>query len=172
MTKLLFPAAAILLQTIAFADGGSIQLRRDAGNLAITVFTSPTPLSEGRADISVLIQNRNGLDPVLDADVRLVLHSDASDIEFEAHPTRTQAQNKLLYAAPVIFAKPGKWQIFVVVMQNGKQTSVNGTFEVAAAPLRAAAYAGYIAFPPVIVVLFLIHRRLRDRQLIRGRWRG
>lgn len=167
MTKLLFPALAILLQATAFADGGSVELRRDAGDFAITVFTSPVPCSVGRADISVLIQNRNSLDPVLDADVRLFLHSETSDIEFEAHPTRTQAQNRLLYAAPVIFAEPGTWQIFVVVMQNGKQTSVTGTLRVASPPLRAASYAGYVTFPPVIVVLFLIHERLSQRRLSR-----
>jgi hypothetical protein len=164
MRKLLFPAAAILLQTVAFADGGAIQLRREAGDLAITVFTSPVPLSVGLSDISVLIQNRNGLDPVLDADVRLVLHSEASNIAFQAHPTRTQAQNKLLYAAPVVFAKPGKWQITVVVMRHGKQTGVTGTFEVRSAPPRAVSYAGYIAFPPVLVMLFLIREGLIRRK--------
>jgi hypothetical protein len=85
MIKILFPAVAISLQAVAFADGGSIQLRREAGDLAITAFTSPVPLSVGLSDISVLIQNRNALDPVLDADVRLILHSEASNIEFEAH---------------------------------------------------------------------------------------
>jgi hypothetical protein len=164
MSKLLFPAAAILLPTIAFADGGSIPLRREAGDLAITVFTSPVPLSVGPADISLLIQNRNGLDPVLDADVRLVLHNEPSSIEFQAHPTRALAKNKLLYAAPVIFAKPGKWQITVVVMHHGNQTSVNGTFEVRSAPPRAVSYAGYIALPPVLVTLFLIREGLIRRK--------
>jgi len=141
-----------------------VQLRREAGDLAITVFTSPAPLSVGRADISLLIQTRNGLEPVLDADVRLMLHGESSNVDFEVRPTRTQAQNKLLYAAPVIFARPGKWHLKVAVVRNGEKASVAGTFEVAPAPARATAYAGYIAFPPVMIVLFIIRERLIRRR--------
>lgn len=155
---------AILLPSITYADGGTVQLRQESGDLTITVFTSPAPLSVGGADISVLVQNRAGFEPVLDADIRLILHSEISNIDFDAHPTRTQAQNKLLYAAPVVFSKPGKWQIGVVAGRNGKQTSMTGTLEVNPAPPRATSYAGYIAFPPVMVVLFVIRERLMRRK--------
>jgi hypothetical protein len=164
MTRLLLPALAIVAQATTFADGGTVQLRKEVGNLAITVFTSPAPLSVGRADISLLIQNRFGLEPVLDADVRVILHGQSSNVDFQVRPTRTQAQNKLLYAAPVIFPKPGNWQIAVVVDRNGKEAGVAGTLEVAPAPARAAAYAGYIAFPPVMIVLFVIRERLIRRK--------
>ena len=40
--KLLLPAVAILAQTTALADGGTVQLRKEAGDLVITVFTSPS----------------------------------------------------------------------------------------------------------------------------------
>ena len=164
MTRLLLPALAIVAQATAFADGGTVQLRKEVGNLAITVFTSPAPLSVGRADISLLIQNRIGLEPVLDADVRVILHEEISNSEFQADPTRMQAQNKLLYAAPVIFSKPGTWHLAVAVVRNGEKASVAGIFEVAPAPARAAAYAGYIAFPPVMIVLFVIRERLIRRK--------
>lgn len=165
MSKLLFPAFAILFQTIAFADGGTVQLRREAGDFAITVFSSPVPLSVGPADISLLIQNRNGFEPVLDADIRLLLRNEMSNAEFEARPTRTQAQNKLLYAAPVSFPKAGRWQIEVVVDRNGTQTRVTGTLEVTPARSRVTSYAGYIAFPPVMIVLFVTRERLLRRKL-------
>src|SRR2546425_1814223 len=91
----------ILAQATAFADGGTVQLRKEAGPLVITVFSSPAPLSAGPVDISLLLQNRTGLEPVLDATVSLVLRADTSGTEIRARPTREQAQNKLLYAAPV-----------------------------------------------------------------------
>ena len=164
MTRLLLPALAIVAQATTFADGGTVQLRKEVGNLAITVFTSPAPLSVGRADISLLIQNRIGLEPVLDADVRVILHEEISNSEFQVDPTRMQAQNKLLYAAPVIFSKPGRWHLAVAVGRNGEKASVAGTFEVAASPARAVAYAGYIAFPPMMIVLFVIRERLIRRK--------
>src|ERR1700688_1690651 len=100
--KLLLPLAVILAQATVWADGGTVQLREEAGDLVITVFTSPGPLSVGPVDISLLLQNRNGLEPVLDANVFVFLRENASAAEFQTRPTREQAQNKLLYAAPVM----------------------------------------------------------------------
>src|SRR5258708_15130279 len=65
MTRLLLPALAIVAQATTLADGGTVQLRKEVGNPAIAVFTLPAPLSVGCADISLLIQNRIGLEPVL-----------------------------------------------------------------------------------------------------------
>jgi hypothetical protein len=96
----------------------------------ITVFTSPAPLSAGPADISVLLQNRNGLDAVLDANVSLMLRAGCSDAESQAHSTQAQARNKLLYAAPVNLAEAGKWKIAVTVLRNCVCTDVTGTIDV------------------------------------------
>jgi hypothetical protein len=168
MKPLLIPALVILVQATAWADGGTVQLRQEAGDLVITVFTSPSPLSVGPVDISLLLQNRDGLEPVLDARVSLVLRADESGIELQAHPTREQATNKLLYAAPVSFSKPGKWRIVVAVLRNGKKTDTAGILEVAPAPDKAASYAGYIAFPPVMIGLFMVRQRLISRRSREG----
>ena len=141
-----------------------MQLRQESGDLVITVFTSPGPLSVGPVDISLLLQNRDGLEPVLDANVSLVLRADDSGIEFQARPTREQARNKLLYAAPVMLSKQGKCQIAVTVMRNGKETDAVGILEVAPVHDRASSYAGYIAFPPVMIVLFMVRERLIRRR--------
>src|SRR5579885_1451062 len=110
----------LILAQAAFADGGAVQMRQEAGDLIITVFASPTPLSAGPADISLLLQKRNGLEPVLDADVSLLLVYPGSNVELHVHPTREQARNKLLYAAPVVLPKPGQWGISVTVARKGK----------------------------------------------------
>src|SRR5258708_32074532 len=143
MKPLLFPALAILAQAVAWADGGTLLLRSEVGDLVISVFASPSPLSVGPIDISLLLQNRDGLEPVLDANVSLVLRADDSGIEFQARPTREQARNKLLYAAPVMLSKQGKCQIAVTVMRNGKETDAVGILEVAPVHARASSYAGY-----------------------------
>src|SRR5258708_3150574 len=167
MKPFLLPVLAILAQAAAWADGGTVLLRQEAGDLVITVFASPSPLSVGPIDISLLLQNRNGLEPVLDADVSLLLHKDASIIE--ARPTREQARNKLLYATPVTFAEPGKWQIAVTVVRNGEKTNAVGILEVAPAPGKSASYAAYIAFPPVMIVLFMVRERLIRRRSNSGK---
>ena len=160
----LLPAVMIMAEATVFADGGTVQLRKEAGELAITVFTSPAPLCVGPVDVSVLLQDRSGLEPVLDANVSLVLRSDASDTEFSAQPTRALAQNKLLYAAPVIFSKPGKWRIVVTVLRNGGKTGTSGIIDVAPAPEMAASYWRYIAFPPLMILVFVIRERLIRRR--------
>ncbi|MEI9975838.1 MAG: hypothetical protein WDO73_29525 [Ignavibacteriota bacterium] len=62
-------ALLILIQSTALADGGTVQFRSEAGPYVITLFTTPTPLTAGPIDISLLLQDRDGLTPVLDADV-------------------------------------------------------------------------------------------------------
>ena len=114
-------------------------------------------------DISLLVQNRNGLEPVLDASVSLILHY-ASGAEIHARPTREQAQNKLLYAAPVTLAKSGNWQLSVTILRNGERTDVTGTIDVAPAPEMAASYWSYIAFPPLMIVAFVARERLIRRR--------
>jgi hypothetical protein len=162
--KPLFLSALLILAQAAWADGGAVQLRKEADGLVITVFASPSPLSIGPADVSVLLQNRDGLDPVLDANVLLLFRHDDSGIEFQARPTDQQAQNKLLYAAPVMFSKPGKWRITVTIRRNGQETTATGILEVTPARDRAVSYAGYLSFPPAMIVLFVIRGWLIRRR--------
>jgi hypothetical protein len=163
--KLLLPVVMTLAQATAFADGGTVQLRKEAGALVITVFSSPAPLSAGPVDISLLLQNRNGLEPVLDANVSLLLRADASGTEIQARPTREQAQNKLLYAAPVTLAESGKWQLAITILRNGKRTEATGAIDVASAPEMAASCWSYIAFPPLVIVVFVVREWLFRRRL-------
>ena len=153
----------ILARAAALADGGTVQLRKEAGPFVITVFTSPAPLSAGPVDISLLLQNRNGLEPVLDAGVSLILHG-PSGAGISARPTREQAQNKLLYAAPVTFAEPGQWRLDITILKDGQRTSATGTIDVAPAPEMAASYWSYIAFPPLVIVAFAVRERLIRRR--------
>ena len=164
MSTLLFSVLMILAQATAFADGGTVQWRKQAGSLVITVFTTPAPLSAGPVDISLLVQNGNGLEPVLDANVSLVLRADASSEEVRAQPTREQAQNKLLYAAPVILAESGKWRLAVTILRNGERTDATGTIDVAPTRAMVASYWGYIAFPPLMIVAFVGHEWLLRRK--------
>ena len=82
----------------------------------------------------------------------------------ERDATREQAQNKLLYAAPVTLAKSGKWQVAITILRNGERTDATGTIDVAPAPEMAASYWSYIAFPPLMIVVFVVRERLIRRK--------
>jgi hypothetical protein len=161
---LLFVTVVLLAQAHAFADGGTVQMRKEAGALLITVFTSPTPLSAGPADISVLVQNRDGLAPVLDARVSVLLRREGSSTEIRAHATREQAQNKLLYAALVTVPESGKWQLSVTTLHNAFRTEIGGEIRVTQGHELAGSYWGYLAFPPVMIAVFVIREWLIRRR--------
>ena len=52
-----------------WADGGAIQYQGDAGSFHITLFTQPPILRAGLIDITMLVQDRSNLNPILDAKV-------------------------------------------------------------------------------------------------------
>jgi len=143
----------------ALADGGTIIARDTAGGLVITTFASA--LRTGVVDLSVMIQNREGLDPVLDATVELTLTA-PDGREITAVATQAQAQNKLLYAVPVTLDQPGRWTLVMVVSRTGISVSTGGSFEVAAS--GAVKYWKYLAIPPVFLMLLTLHQWLWRRQ--------
>jgi hypothetical protein len=86
------------------------------------------------------------------------------DTGLQVRATREQARNKLLYAAPVTFAKPGEWQVAVKVQRQGEETDAVGTLNVAPNPGGAASYWICIAFPMVMTLLFMVREVLIRRR--------
>ena len=72
-----------VVQDAAFAGEGAV-LQKEAGALVITLFTSRTRVTAGPVDIRILLQDRNGLEPVLDTDVSLLLRAERSGAQIEA----------------------------------------------------------------------------------------
>jgi hypothetical protein len=156
---------ACLFQPAACADGGAVQFRNEAGGLAITVFTAPAPLTAGPIDVSLLLQDRASLAPILDADVSLVLRSQSTGAEIRTPASHSQASNKLLYAAQLASLESGSWQIAVTVLRNGKRVDISGAIEVLPAPQLAVSYWGYVAFPPFVIIGFVVRECLLRRRL-------
>jgi len=145
-----------------FADGGAVVLHRDAGPFVITVFASPAPLRAGPADLSVMIQRRDSLDPVLDAAVSLTVERNGAGLTLAA--TRDQAQNKLLYAATVNLTEPGLRKYSVNVHHGAEDSELSGTLSVEPPQPKIDAYWGYFALPPLCIAIFVIHQLLARRQ--------
>jgi hypothetical protein len=95
-----------------FADGGTVRISESRGDLEITVFTAPTPLVVGSADISVLVLDARSGKPRVDVPIRVTaVPADRSQRTVRVEATNEAATNKLMRAASVTFAQPGRWQI-------------------------------------------------------------
>lgn len=150
----------VLSAPAATADGGLVRLSQRAGPYVITVFTSPTPLRAGPADVSVLVQSAGDDTPVLDAAVSLVVRRKDGGGEVRAMATRSAATNKLLHAALLELPDPGPWSIGVHV--DGPSGSALVSCELDVAPPRSAAFAywPYLVAPWAVIAIYALHQRL------------
>jgi hypothetical protein len=153
----------LLLPAAAFADGGAVQARRESGPFVVTVFTSPSSVVAGPLDISVLIQERATLAPILNAAVAIQLRQTRSSASISIPATREQAQNKLLYAAQVTLREEGVWRYTITISRSGRQSSIAGQFTAGPSHLALAAYWGYIALVPALIAVIAVHELLACR---------
>jgi hypothetical protein len=152
--------ALAVLTTALFADGGAVLSRQESGPFVITLFAAPLPLRAGPIDLTVLIQTHDTLRPVLDADVNIRLDG-ASQIVAAA--SRSQAQNKLLYAATLRLPQPGEWKYTISVHSRAAQGTISGGFLAGEPAPPLASYAFYLAIPPVLIAIFFLHQWLSRR---------
>ena len=157
-------ALTLLVATRALGDGGAVQVRQADGPFVVTIFTAPTPLRAGPVDISVLVQTRDGNQPVLDAQVFVTLKSSTGDPPaIETAATRQQATNKLLFATVVNLPFAGPWDLRVTVRRGQEAAEVSCEVAVAAALPPLLSHWPYLAFPPVAVLIFTLHQWVRSR---------
>jgi hypothetical protein len=160
-------AGLCLATSILFADGGIVQFQKQAGPFLVTVFSAPVPLRVGPADLSVMVQKVDDRSKVLDCDVTLAL-SKPGDRGIQARATRTQATNKLLYAAPVVFPLPGSWHLRADIKERGDTVRVNGELAVLPELPPLIAHWPYFALVPVAAALFGLNQWLKARRKTRN----
>jgi hypothetical protein len=143
------------------ADGGALLFQNQAGTLMISVFASPTPVTPGPVDLSVMVQNVSNHSIVEDARVMLKLQRGGTRIETAA--AREQASNKLLYAAHLNLLpdSEGDWRLTVQVSSPETAASAEGALHVSPRPPALVAYWPYFAVVPLAIVLFALNRWLK-----------
>ena len=162
--------AAFLVVSPLWADGGTVVLQKRSGPFIITLFSDPTPVRVGRADLSVMCQKAEDNSPVLDAKVLLRLRrpSTGNDIvEFTLPAKHESASNKLLYAAALDLPSPGNWKINIDVERNGTLASVGGSLTVLEKQGALLTYWPFFVIVPLVALLFAINRRLRRGRELR-----
>lgn len=158
----------LCLAAVLFADGGAVKFRKQAGSMLITVFAAPSPLRVGAADLTVLVQDTRDTRIVLDAEVILTLS--ISGVKRIAMPaTRAPATNKLLYAAYPVLPEAGEWRAGVQVKSAGSSVNVDGVITVLPRQTSLVTYWIYVAFPLVVIVLFLVNQFLKSQSRLVGR---
>ena len=150
----------LLAAAAARGDGGLICLSERAGSFVVTVFTAQAPLRVGPIDVSVLVQSAADHAPVLDAEVQVTLH--AGGIERTATATHAAATNKLLYAASLDVAVPGRWSLATDV-RAGDHVAVSCAIDIAPPSPPMVAFWPYLALPGVLIALFALQQWLKAR---------
>ena len=172
----------LLLARMGWADGGAIQFQGDAGSLHVTVFTLPPILSAGSIDVTVLIQDRSKLNPLLDARVTLDLtaqagHSPKKDAwsppacalnippSLSDIPAKlNHGENRLLYGALVQIPYSGIWNLKINIQRNSQTDSISTKLRInPPAPLPLAYWQLFI-LPPLGILGFILNQSARRRR--------
>lgn len=141
----------------ARGDGGKVRVSRRAGPYLVTVFTTPTPLRAGLADISVLVQDPKTEEIASDVNVNvLVKVADSSQPSRSYRASLGQATNKLLRAVTVQFLSSGSWTVTVIVKGPPGGGQLKFTANVLEAPPPWRKRLPWIAWPLLPIGLFAL----------------
>jgi hypothetical protein len=145
------------------ADGGTLQVRRQAGPWLVTVFTSPALPRAGIIDFTVLLQDPASLEPVLDAEVE-IRASDERGTTVSRGARHDAAQNRLFYGA-LLTLHEGEWGYEIAVKdgsaQPKNQATARGSLQVfAPSEPRLASHWHELALAPLLLLLFGFHQWL------------
>lgn len=151
---------------IARADGGVVLFQQTSAPFTITLFSTGTPLRQGVADLSVLLEQADGSSPILDGRVFIELQHEAGTI-IRAEATRSQARNKLLYCSLINLPTPGQWKMRLHVTRGESSAEVLSDLIVAAPQPVLVSYWQLFALPPITITLFLFNQWLRRRRFNR-----
>jgi hypothetical protein len=146
------------------ADGGAVRLSEQRGGYRITVFTAPTPLRAGPADVSVLVQDASTGEPASDVQVTIKAARRGSSAVV-THPATTEAAtNKLFYAAEFDLPEPGWYALEVSLAGPRGEAQVSFDLE-AAEPLPPWREVWpWVGWPVLAILLFGMHQVLVRRR--------
>jgi hypothetical protein len=185
---LFFLVAMAFVPRLAQADGGIVRARETRGPFLITIFTPSELFIAAPMEVSVMVQDRETNQVVLDAVVELSLtqpneskkqneigehgpmtgHTMRGDSRAMHQPsiirvTRGQGTNKLLYSTNVVLPLMGDWILHVSVRHDRGEATVSCALPVGIPPGRLVDLWRYLAVVPAAIALFAINQWLRRR---------
>jgi hypothetical protein len=159
MKRYLLLSLILIISLRAWADGGRLQFRKAAGPFVVTLFTTPDPLTPGRADFSVVVEKPGMQGIVNDARVTFVLApAEGQGKTLTLQATHGQATTRFLEAANFSLPRQGLWHIAIHVTQGGQSGVCHGEFRVEPPNLITNEVAWQIAIVPLVALFFLLHQ--------------
>jgi putative membrane protein len=111
-------------------DGAVVRTQGVSGPFRVTVFTDPGAVRPGPAGVSVLVQDDNSGETILDAGVDLVVQSASSGEKIESiRATHRQSTNKLLAAATITLPAPGPCDLRVLVHRGTDRGTITARLD-------------------------------------------
>jgi hypothetical protein len=160
--RVLLLGMSLATSPAAFADGGAVRISETRGDAQITVFTAPTPLVVGSADISVLVLDSKSGKPRVDLPIRVsAFPIDHSVRTVRVDATSEAATNKLMRSASVAFAQPGIWEIDVTVEGLGP---LGFGVEVDEPPPPWREMSIWIGWPLLVIAAFAVRQWMTARR--------
>ncbi len=174
--------ALLTVARMAWADGGAIQFQGDTGAFRATLFTQPPILHAGLIDVTLLLQDRSNLNPLLDAKVIFDLTPQegndlpqsqwmppACAMNKTVDPTNIPAklghgENRLLYGNVVQIPASGHWKLKVTIHRGAETAEIATLLNVAPAPLPPLAYWHLFLFAPAGILGFVLHQIARGQR--------
>ncbi len=141
-------------------DDQALLFQSSSGQFAVAVLAPAGDLAAGASPFSVLVQDRNTREVMLDAEVELSAYPAAgqSAPPATAQATREDSENKLLQTAELSLPAAGDWTLRVVVRRNSEVAQLSMPLHVSkeeAATGVSWPYAALLAFAAVLLVAYL-----------------
>ena len=170
-----FVAAGLCLA--ALASGGSddddvaLRVSQLSGPFIVSVFALPGDLDAGRSQFSVLVQDRDTLQVMQDADVELqATQAGAPQSMATVRASSDDSENKLLQAADVELPSAGEWTLQIRVAHDGQDSGLALPLRVVNPEAGVTIQWWYVVFVVFAGILgFTYWRRHRVPRTVPGR---
>jgi len=164
----LFVAAALCFAGLVSANDDDEQVLRSketSGPFAVAIFGPPGNLAAGSSRFSVLVQNRESHEVLLDASVDLTAQpfSETQAEPTSARASRADSANKLLQTAELNLPAQGEWTLNIAVRNNSNGSHFSTPLRVVRAEAEVEypwSYAFMAVFFAILVAVYFRRRRL------------
>lgn len=155
----------LVLTTGVHADSGVVRVSGIDGPWRLTVFSEPTPFRAGLVDLSVLVQDANTDEAILDATVSMMLeHGEGKADSLLVEATREAATNRLLYSAKFQLPEPGPWHVAASAMGDNQVAQVSFQLEAGQPIPPILDMWPWFALPVIAILLIAMNQWLQRRK--------
>lgn len=151
----------------AVADGGHIALHATGGGYTVTLFTAPTPLVTGPADLTLLVQDAATGEVLGDAVATVRLSGEQGELELPM--ARRAGGNPLLLGASPLLRTPGSYRLVLRAgRRGGAVASFRTVLQVDQDHRRRTTLLFGLLLPLVAVLLFLVNQGAKRQAWLRS----